>query len=462
VSGLGTRSAPSTASDPSQTHVMQRGIDLKGAVSANVLNMVGIGPFLTIPLALAAMGGPQAMLGWVLGAFIALCDGLVWAELGSQMPQSGGPYYYLREAFGPLRFGSLASFLFLWQIMLIGPLSIASGAVGFAQYAKYLAPSLHGWQLPVLAAGVCLVNTVLLLRKITSINGLSIVIASIVIATTAWIVVSGLFHFHASMAFDFPSGAFHLSRQFSMGLGAATLIALYDYGGYNNVCMFGEEVRNPRKTIPYSIIISIILVAVLYLTMNVSILGVIPWREAMHSDAIVATFIQKLYGPLGAKISSVLILIATFGSVFAILLGYSRVPYAAAVDGHFFSVFARLHPKGKYPVVAVLSLGILSALACIFSLGDLVSLLIVVQIMLQFIAQCVAVIVLRKRAIGGPAVFRMPLFPLPALIALAGWIYIVITSRLRYIEIGLALMVVGVLAFLLRSYRAHQWPFKTT
>jgi amino acid transporter len=195
--------------------------------------------------------------------------------------------------------------------------------------------------------------------------------------------------------------------------------------------------------------------------MNISILGVIPWREAIHSDAIVALFIQKIYGPLGAKISTLLILIATFGSVFAILLGYSRVPYAAAVDGHFFSVFARLHPKGNYPVVALLSLGLLSALACIFSLSDLVSTLIVVQIMLQFIAQCVAVIVLRKRAIGGPQVFRMPLFPLPALIALAGWIYIVVTSGLRYIEIGLALMVVGVLAFLLRSYRVRQWPFKT-
>jgi amino acid transporter len=441
---------------------MERGIDLKGAISANVLNMVGIGPFLTIPLALAAMGGPQAMLGWILGGVIALCDGLVWAELGSAMPQSGGPYHYLREAFGSLRFGGIASFLFLWQTMLIGPLSIASGAVGFAQYAKYLAPSLHGWQLPLLAALVCLANMVLLLRRIRSINALSIVIATIVIATTAWIVISGMLHFHASLAFDFPPGAFRLTRQFSVGLGAATLIAVYDYGGYNNICLIGEEVRKPRKTIPHSILISIALVAALYLTMNISILGVIPWREAMHSDAIVALFIERLYGPLGAKISSILILIATFGSVFAILLGFSRVPYAAAADGQFFSIFARLHRKGNYPIVAVLTLGLLSSLACIFSLGDLINMLIVVQIMLQFIAQCVAVIVLRKRAANSPASFRMPFFPLPALIALAGWTYIVVTSGLRYIEIGFALMFLGVLAFLARSYRVHQWPFKTT
>jgi amino acid transporter len=333
--------------------------------------------------------------------------------------------------------------------------------VGFARYAKYLVPSLHGWQLPLLAALVCLANMVLLLRRVSSINGLSIVIAAIVIATTAWIVLSGLFHFHAAMAFDFPKGAFHLSRQFSVGLGAATLIAVYDYGGYNNICLIGEEVRNPRKTIPRSILISIVLVAVLYLTMNVSILGVIPWREAMHSDAIVALFMERIYGPLGAKVSTILILIATFGSVFAILLGYSRVPYAAAADGHFFSIFARLHREGQYPVVAVVSLGVLSAFACIFPLGDLINMLIVVQIMLQFIAQCVAVIVLRKRAAENPASFRMPFFPLPALIALAGWTYIVVTSGARYIEIGFALMFLGVLAFLIRSYRVHQWPFKT-
>ena len=438
---------------------MERGVTLKGAISANVLNMVGVGPFITIPLALAAMGGPQAMLGWILGGLISLCDGLVWAELGSAMPHSGGPYHYLREAFGPLRVGNLLSFLFVWQSMLIGPLTIASGAVGFAQYAKYLVPSLHGWQLPVTAALICLLNTVLLLRRITSINWLSIVIAAVVIATTAGIVISGVLHFHPAMAFDFPRGAFHLSRGFFAGLGASTLIAVYDYSGYNTICMIGEEVRNPRRTIPRSIVISIVLIGVLYLTMNISILGVIPWREAMHSDAIVAVFMNRIYGALGAQISSILILIASFGSVFALLLAFSRVPYGAAVDGNFFSVFAKLHPKGHYPAVAVVTLGVISALACVYSLADLINMLIVVQIMLQFMAQCIAVIELRKRAIGGADAFHMPLFTLPALIALTGWAYIVVTSGLRYIEIGFALMFVGVVAFLCRSYLVRQWPF---
>lgn len=455
------RTSPHAADVLEHAPTLARGVDLKGAVSANVLNMVGIGPFLTIPLALAAMGGPQAMLGWIVGAIISLCDGLVWAELGSSMPLSGGPYHYLREAFGARRVGAIASFLFLWQTVLIGPVSIASGAVGFAQYSRYLVPSLHGWQLPVLAAVVCLLNTALLLRQIRSINRLSILISTIVLVTTVWILISGVFHFHATLAFAFPPQAFHLSHQFFLGLGSATLIAVYDYGGYYNVCLIGEEVKDARRTIPRSILISILLVAVLYLAMNISILGVIPWREAMHSDAIVALFIERLYGVAGAKISSVLILVATFGSVFAILLGYSRVPYAAAADGHFFSAFARLHPRGGYPVVAVVTIGILSALACIFSLSALINMLIVVQVMLQFMAQCVAVIALRRRNIGGPDTFRMPLFPVPALIALAGWTYIVATSGLRYIAIGFSLMFLGIAAFLLHSWRKHQWPFKT-
>ncbi len=277
---------------------------------------------------------------------------------------------------------------------------------------------------------------------------------------TGWILVSGVFHFHPSIAFDFPAGAFHCRHKLFVGLGAATLIAVYDYGGYYNVCLIGEEVRNPRKTIPNSILLSIVLVAVLYLTMNVSILGVVPWREAMHSDAIVALFIERLYGPLGAKLSSVLILIAAFGSVFAILLGFSRVPYAAAAEGHFFSIFAKLHPKGNYPAAAVLTLGVLAAIACVLSLSDLINLLIVVQTMLQFMAQCVAVMILRKRSSADPASFRMPFYPWPAVIALAGWTYIVVTSGLRYIGIGFALLAFGVVAFLVRSYRAHQWPFK--
>ena len=434
---------------------------LAGALSINILNMVGIGPFLTIPLALAAMGGPQAMLGWIVGAVLCLCDGMVWAELGSSLPRSGGPYHYLLQAFGPNRWGGLLSFLFLWQLLLIGPVSIATGAVGFGQYLNYLVPQLRHGHLVIVAMAVCLVNTALLYRNIRSISKTSIIIAAAVLATCVWIVLSGFTHFRSALAFDFPAHAFSFTRAFWLGLGSATLIAVYDYGGYNNVCLIGEEVRDARRVIPRAVIYSIIVIAILYLAMNLSIIGTVPWQQGQHSKAIVADYMQILYGRGGGLLVSALILVASWGSVYAIILGFSRVPYAAAVEGRFFKSFARLHPVGRFPTTSLLFMGGLAAVACLFSLADLISVLIVVQTMLQFAAQCVAVILLRRRAVAAPDAFRMPLFPLPAIVALIGWLYIVVSSNPAYIAIGLAMAAIGVAIYLLQARQMKEWPFET-
>jgi amino acid transporter len=438
---------------------LDRGMGLAGAVSANVLNMVGVGPFLTIPLALAAMGGPQAMLGWIVGAVLCLCDGLVWAELGSALPHSGGSYHYLVQAFGPNRWGRLISFLFLWQSLLIGPISIGAGAVGFGQYLGFLAPHLGHWQLVGLAMAVCALNTALLYRNIRSISKVSIVITIAVVGTCLWVVVSGMLHFHAGLAFSFPAHAFDPSRSFWLGLGSATLIATYDYGGYNNVCFLGDEIKVARRTIPRAVIGSIVLVACLYLAMNFSILGTIPWAQAQYSKAIVADYMQTLYGRNSGVLVSVLVLIASFGSVFAILLGFSRIPYAAAADGRFFRFFARLHPAGRFPSTSLLFMGGLSTLACLVSLSNLISVLIVVQTMTQFAAQCVAVMVLRPKGIATNDSFRMPLFPLPAVVALLGWIYIVVSSKPLHIAIGAAMALTGTGAYLLMARSKRDWPF---
>src|SRR6185369_15302123 len=107
-----------------------RGVGLGSATTLNMIDMIGVGPFITLPLIVGAMGGPQAMLGWVLGALLAVCDGLVWAELGAAFPGAGGSYQYLSRIYGPSRWGRLFAFLFVWQISFSAPLSIASGAVG--------------------------------------------------------------------------------------------------------------------------------------------------------------------------------------------------------------------------------------------------------------------------------------------------------------------------------------------
>ncbi|MBV8477746.1 MAG: amino acid permease [Acidobacteriaceae bacterium] len=430
------------------------------ALASNMLNMVGVGPFLTVPLILAAMGGPQALLGWILGALIATCDGLVWAELGAAMPGSGGSYEYLQQAFGPQSLGRLMGFLFLWQVMLAAPLTAASGAVGFADYARYLVTSLTPAEQKVIAIGVCLLATFLLYRDIRSIGRISATLWVILMVAMGVIVWGGAWHFHASTAFSFPPGAFHLSSKFFLGLGAATLISMYDYSGYFNVCLIGGEIKHPEKNIPRCVLLSIGILAILYVAMSLSIIGVLPWQEAVHSHAIVSDFMERLYGIRAAQIMTILILWVAFASVFCVLLGYTRVPYAAAAEGHFFSVFGRVHRTRNFPSFSVLFMGIASAAACLLTLEDLIKGLIVIQIVTQFAAQCIAVIAIRQRRQHISRPFSMPLYPLPVLIALAGWIFILASSGAVYVLSGFALLVFGIAAYLWRAKILRHWPWE--
>jgi len=456
-----TVSVKPPSASPNSPAAPVRAIGFWGGLSANLLNMIGIGPFITIPLMLSAMGGPQALLGWGLGAILCAFDGLVWAELGSALPHSGGTYHYLREAFGSAKLGRLFGFIFLWQSLLLGPLAIASAAVGSAAYTTFLFPHLHAGQLTAIAAVVCLVNTALLYRDVGSIERLSITVGALVVASLGWILVNGAVHFNAKLAFDFPAGAFHLNHAFWVGLGAATLIGVYDYGGYNNVCMIGGEIKTPQKTIPAAVLISIAVVAALYVGLNLSILGVVPWRAAMQSRTIAADFMQTLYGRSGGIVVAIMILIAGWGGGVACLLGYSRIPYAAAACGDFFKVFARLHPKGRFPTVSLVFIGVASAVACFISLQALIDATIVIQAMFQFLLQCLAVVMLRRRRLEGPQTFRMPLYPLPLIITALGWLYIVVTSPPAQIAIGASVFLTGAAAFLIRARIQGTWPFRT-
>jgi amino acid transporter len=427
-----------------------------------MLEMIGVGPFITIPLILTTMNGPQAMLGWLLGALVAICDGLVWAELGAAMPGTGGPYRYLSEAFGPQRLGRLMSFLFIWETVCLAPLSIGAGAVGFAQYTKFLWPHMNWWEGKVVAVGVCALITILLYRDIQSVGRLSIVLWVVVIFTALAVTAAGIANFHLSRVLDFPPHAFTFSRQFFVGLGGATLLAMYDYGGYNNACFFAGEIKRPEYVIPRSILVSILLVGILYLTMNVSIIGVIPWREAMHSTFIVSDLMQRVYGSMVAKVTTAFVLFTTFASLFAVLLGYSRVPYAAAVDGRFFSTFGRLHPTRNFPWVSLIFMGITSAIASLLDLSDLITALVVIQVLVQFMAQVVAVTMIRRYRPDIQRPFQMWFYPVTSVIAFAGWAFILAASGLKFILWGIALIAVGIGAYLWRARVQAEWPFGPT
>ena len=456
-----------TPGSPTEPHPqLARRFNLLQATALNMTNMVGIGPFITIPLLMSALGGPQAMIGWLIAMLIAIPDGMVWSELGAAMPGSGGSYLYLREAFGRETFGRLMAFLFIWQFIFSGPLEIASGLIGFIQYSGYFLPNLTTLGRNLLATGMGLATIWLLYRRTDAIAKIAVSLWIGTLLTTAAVIVTGALHFDRKLAFDFPPGAFHLSGKFLFGLGAACRFGMYDYLGYYNICYIGDEVKNPGKVIPRSIIISVVGVALIYLAMNLSIIGVVPWREFVpaegnrKADFVVSLFMEKVYGPRIATIFTAMVLWTTVGSVFALLLGYSRIPYAAAQDGYFFRIFGRLHPRKQFPHVSLLVIGGMSILCSFVSLGMVIDALMTTRILVQFIGQIFAVTLLRRRAPAGERPYRIWLYPLPSLVALAGWIFIFATSDVKIILFGLGTLAAGMLFFLVWSFATRRWPFR--
>jgi amino acid transporter len=422
------------------------------ATSTNIISMVGVGPFLTIPFMIQAMNGPHILYAWIAGAVLALADGLVYAQLGAALPGSGGGYLYLREAFQPFGLGRLMGFLFIFQTILVAPLSIAGGAVGFSDYLQFVWTTMAPIQHHLLAASVCIAMAALLWRDIESIGRLAVVMLVGVLVTVGWVIVVGLFTFSPAMAFDFPPQAYTFDASLAAALGAASVLAMYSYGGYNQVCNIGEEIVDPGRTVPRSIVVSIVIVAALYMAMTIVVLGLIPWREAAElrtiaSEFIVRTFADATAGRVAGTVMTGLILFVAAASLYATILGYSRIPFAAARDGDFFAVFARVHPTKHFPHVSLVVITLISLPFCFFTLGQLVSWLIQVQILVRFIWQCAAVILLRRYRPDIPQPFTMWLYPLPALLSLALWLYIFFTGPAEGIVFSFAFLAVSVCAY---------------
>ncbi len=441
-------------------HGLRRDLGLVQATALSITDMIGIGPFITIPLFLSTMGGPQAMIGWFVGAALAFCDGLVWAELGAAMPKAGGSYNYLREAFGPRTVGRWFSFMVVWQVIFSAPLSVASGSIGFANYFHYLVPSLSDWSIRIFASLIPLVLILVLYRRIREVGNLSVILLFGVLAGCFWIIGSGLPHLSAERVLDFPPDAFKMNFTFWAGLGAATLFAMYDYFGYYNVCYLAEEIREPARVIPRAMLFSIVAVATLYIFMNLSILSVVPWREVQGNNFIASTYIETLQGVGAGNLMTLLMLWIAFSSVFSVLLGYTRIPYAAAVDGNFFRAFARLHPKGDFPYVSLVTLGLIASVFSLLKLTEVIGSLVAIRVSTQYLPQAIGFFVLRFRRPDMPRPFKMWLYPLPGIAIVAGWVYILATSQPRSLLIALAVFVIGSVAFFIRAKMRREWPFE--
>ena len=452
---------------PAQQQNLQRSLSLFQSTSLNMIDMVGIGPFVVMPIVIGLIGS-QFLFAWIAGAVLSLIDAMVWSELGAAYPIAGGSYNFLKEAYGKDKIGRMMSFLYVWQTIIQAPLVAASAAIGFSQYLGYLI-HLDPWQQKAVSGAVIILITFLLYRKIDSIGKLGVLLCSGVLLTLGWIIIGGISHGNFFQPLTQMHVGFSWQYLLSFVFGQACVKTVYSYLGYYNVCHLGGEIKNPGKNIPRSMFISIIGIAILYLAMNMSITSVISWQEIKHwQDTkqdmfVISKFFERLYGNTAANIATILILWVTLSSLFAVLLGYSRVPYAAAVDGTFFKVFGKLHPVKNFPYVSLL---VLASIAFVFSLlikmKDAIDGILAMRIIVQFIGQAVGVILLRKRrgTIGLP--YKMPLYPLPVILAIAIWLFVFLATGLKVIVSFIIVFCSGLIVYFVYAKLQKQWPFEDT
>jgi len=448
------------------TPTLQRRLGLFHSTVLNMIDMVGIGPFVTLPIVMGLMGG-MFLYAWIAGAVLSLIDAMIWSELGAAYPLAGGSYNFLKEAYGKNGMGRLMSFLYVWQTIIQAPLVAASAAIGFSQYLGYLV-HLDEWQAKAVSGLVIIFITFLLYRKIDSIGKIGVLLWSGVLLTLGWIIIGGIANGNFLQPLRNINTDFSWGQLLSFVFGQACVKTIYSYLGYYNVCHLGGEIKNPGKNIPRSMFISVMGIAFLYLAMNMSVSSVIPWQEIRHwqetgqNNFVVSTFLERLYGPTAANVGTVMILWVALASLFAVMLGYSRVPYAAAVDGAFFRVFGRLHPTKNFPYISLL---VLAALAFIFSLSfkmkHIIDGILAMRIMVQFIGQAVGVVLLRKRNGTTHLPYKMPLYPLPVLLAIAMWLFIFYATGLTIILSFLLVFGSGLAVYFVLAKYKKQWPFVT-
>jgi amino acid transporter len=464
---------PATPKDGAQ---LERRIGLRSAILFNMLEMIGVGPFITLPLIIAAAGARLSMWAWVLGAVIAIADGLVWAELGAAFPRAGGSYAFLREIYGPKGAGNWLGFLYVWQLSFSAPLSIASGCIGLASFLGYFWPQLDAAPFAALpwlhassfaAAAACLLVTALLYRNLSAVTRLAWVLFAGVMAAIAGVILSGFGHAALSGGWHMPPSPTLALPLAVAGLAHATLIATYDYWGYYNICFLGSEVRKPEKNIPRAILISVVVVSVFYLLMNMAALPSFHDAAAHTAESaasrvrLVANIAGSAFGHWAGALIAALIMWTAFASVFSLLLGYSRVPYAAARDGNYFRFLAAVHPKHNIPHRSLVALGVVATCFCFFTLTQVITMLVVTRILLQFFLQQFGLMWLRRSRPELERPFKVPLYPLPPIVAICGFLYIVAmrADALTGLACAAAIGVSGTGIYLIRARQLSEWPF---
>ncbi len=434
------------------TPVLQRRITLVQATAINMIDMVGIGPFVVLYMVIQISNGPHFLYAWLVGAFLSFADALIWSELGAAYPLAGGSYNFLKVAYGEKGWGRLFSFLYVWQTMIQAPLVMASAAIGFAEYLSFFVPVGY-WEEKIISASLIVIVIILLFRRIEDIGRLSVALWVGIIIIFSWIIFGGFAHGHVLDPLKHINDNLVFNQLFLVTLGQASVKTIYSFLGYYNVCHLGSEIKNPGRNIPISMLISVAGITVLYLLMNLSVTSVIPWQTAMTNKYVVSQYIREISGRNAAGIATGLILIVAFASLFSSTLGYSRVPFAAARDGAFFPVFGRLHSTKNFPYISLIVLG---ALALVFSISikmkHAIDGILAMRILVQFIAQAVGAVLLRKKFGSARLPFRMWLYPAPVIVSILIWLWIFASTGVASL-LALLFIACGLVAF----YYCKKW-----
>lgn len=429
----------------------KRELSLKYATILNIIDMVGIGPFVTLPIIMLVFPGQWSIVPWIIGAIISLLDGFIWSELGSRWPKAGGSYVFLQKIYTS-KFGRFFAFLYSLQTSLHLPFVLTSACLGLINYLRYLIP-LDYWQGKFIMIAMIVIIIFLLYRNILKIGKIGYWLSFFVFGMLLFTIFTGFISFDANtlhqntQSFK-PLGEFW-SFAFWFAMGNATTKTVYSFLGYYNVCHIGSEIKSPEKNIPKSIMISIIVIAVLYLAMQFSVSGAIPQSWITDENVpVVSLLMEKVYGRSVAVGTSFVIIIIAISSLFALFLGYSRIIYTSATEGFHFKFLTHLHPKHHFPDYILLFFGAIAIVFCfIFDQpSDVFKFIVVSRIFIQFIPQAIGIIYMRMNKVDYEGLFKMPLFPI---ISVISWLFIFFTTGLKYSIFGLGLFAIGGILYVL-------------
>jgi len=454
------------------------------ACGMNLMFMFGTGPLITVPYCIAAVSpmGPHALIGYGIALVACMCDSCVCGEIGSMWPYSGGTYVYLRELYGSETWGRMAAFIFLWQFLFTGPAEVASGFIAISEYLVYFNPDEFTQAVRILLSLSLLgVATTLLLRNVKDIGSVTLILTGITIFAMGFTLIAGFSDWHPEYL-EAPKGAFKGVATWGMMrsvIGAARF-GVYDMTGYYDVCFMGEEVVNPRRTIPLSCVITCCVVGVICLFIYLAILGHLDYTTFAYkyvegSDemqmGIMSIFTESVTGsrPV-ACIMTIVVACTIFGSVFSMMLGFAFVLFSAARDGYFFEWFAH-KSNTSMPDHALLTIAFFGGVWCFFSLDRVIEAMTTLLVLVQFAGQSAGLLWYRyntPKEEQPTDTWRMPLYPLPAIMQLVLFLLLFITSPsyLLYgdesatLELSLGFMFAGIALFLIRSKRDKMWPFQ--